>query len=40
VSPEQVRWREHLEEAGYAYCLACGFDEARMFIEAYLEGRV
>jgi hypothetical protein len=36
LSPEQVAWRAKLEERGYAYCLACGFDEARVFLEAYL----
>lgn len=39
VSPEQALWRRRLEEEGFAYCLACGFDEAKAFLEAYCEGR-
>lgn len=39
TSPEQLEWREHLERAGYAYCLAKGFDEAREFLIAYLAPR-
>lgn len=36
MSPEQVAWRSRLEERGYAYCLACGYEEAKTFLETYL----
>lgn len=39
TSPEQVEWGKYLQFAGYAYCLACGFEEARAFLVRYLEGR-
>jgi hypothetical protein len=39
VSPEQREWGQYLQFAGYAYCLAMGFEHARAFLIAYMEGR-
>jgi hypothetical protein len=38
TSAEQREWRAHLEASGYAYCLAKGFEQARDFLMAYLDG--
>lgn len=38
TSDEQREWRAHLERAGYAYCLARGFEAARDFLIRYLSG--
>lgn len=37
VSEEQREWGEYLVAAGYAYCVAEGFEEARDFLVAYLD---
>lgn len=40
TSPEQLAWRAYLTDAGYAYCLARGFEQARDFLMAYFDGPV
>lgn len=40
LTPIQESWREYLKGAGYAYCMAEGFDQARDFLIAYLEKKL
>lgn len=40
LTPRQVEWRDHLVAVGYAYRMARGWEEARDFLIAYLNGRV
>jgi hypothetical protein len=39
ATPAQLQWREYLVSAGYAHCIAQGFEEARDFLVSYLKGR-
>lgn len=40
ITPRQEEWRDHLVSVGYAYCTAQGYEAARDFLLAYLEGRL
>jgi hypothetical protein len=38
LTPRQAEWREHLIGAGYSYCMARSFEQARDFLISYLKG--